>query len=128
MERFRWEGADALAPHTIVFDFTSAGPGFGKGGAGILRVDGAEVASNTIPHTIPTIMPWDETFHVGVDTRTGVAHVRYGSKAGIWTSIAGVRSSSNSGHFARRLRLAPATDVRTARWSIPLWRRFLVLV
>jgi len=73
-ERFRWDGQDPLAPgkHTIVFDFKSAGPGFGKGGSGILRVDGAEVASNTIPHTIPTIMPWDETFDVGVDTRTGV--------------------------------------------------------
>jgi arylsulfatase len=74
IERFRWEGQDALAPgkHTIVFDFKSAGPGFGKGGAGILSVDGVEVASKTIPHTIPTIMPWDETFDVGVDTRTGV--------------------------------------------------------
>jgi arylsulfatase A-like enzyme len=74
IERFRWEGPDALAPgkHTIVFDFKSAGPGFGKGGAGILSVDGVEVASKTIPHTIPTIMPWDETFDVGVDTRTGV--------------------------------------------------------
>jgi hypothetical protein len=46
--------------------------GFGKGGAGILRVDGAEVASNTIPHTILPNMPWDETFDVGVDTRKGV--------------------------------------------------------
>jgi arylsulfatase len=74
IERFRWEGQEALAPgkHTIVFDFKSAGPGFGKGGAGMLSVDGAEVASKTIPHTIPTIMPWDETFDVGVDTRTGV--------------------------------------------------------
>jgi arylsulfatase len=73
-ERFRWEGQDALEPgkHTIVFDFKSAGPGFGKGGAGILNVDGVEVASKSIPHTIPTIMPWDETFDVGVDTRTGV--------------------------------------------------------
>jgi arylsulfatase len=74
IERFRWEGEDALSPgkHTIVFDFKSAGPGFGKGGAGILSVDGVEVASKTIPHTIPTIMPWDETFDVGVDSRTGV--------------------------------------------------------
>lgn len=74
IERFRWEGQDALTPgkHTIVFDFKSAGPGFGKGGAGILSVEGVEVASKTVPHTIPTIMPWDETFDVGVDTRTGV--------------------------------------------------------
>jgi arylsulfatase len=74
MARFRWEGQEALAPgkHTIVFDFKSAGAGFGKGGAGVLQVDGAEIASNTMPHTIPSIMPWDETFDVGIDTRTPV--------------------------------------------------------
>jgi arylsulfatase len=79
MARFRWEGQDALAPgkHTIVFDFKSAGPGFGKGGAGVLQVDGTEIASKTIPHTIPSIMPWDETFDVGVDTRTGVEDADY---------------------------------------------------
>ena len=32
--RFRWEGPEALTPgkHTIAFDFTYDGPGFGKGG------------------------------------------------------------------------------------------------
>ena len=55
MERFRWEGPDALAPgkHTIVFDFTSDGPGMAKGGSGVLKVDGKEVASQKIPHTVP---------------------------------------------------------------------------
>jgi arylsulfatase A-like enzyme len=74
MERFRWEGPEVLTPgkHTIVFTFQADGPGFGKGGAGVLKVDGTEVASQKIPHTIPIIMPWDETFDVGVDTRTGV--------------------------------------------------------
>ncbi|MGH6938405.1 arylsulfatase [Hypericibacter sp.] len=74
MARFRWEGQDALAPgkHTIVFDFKSDGPGFGKGGRGVLSVDGKQVADQNIPHTIPIIMPWDETFDVGVDTRTPV--------------------------------------------------------
>ncbi len=78
-ERFRWEGQDALAPgkHTLVFDFKSDGPGFGKGGTGILKVDGVEIASKSIPHTIPSIMPWDETFDVGVDTRTGVDDADY---------------------------------------------------
>jgi hypothetical protein len=53
LERFRWEGAAALTPgkHTIVFDFKYDGPGPGKGGAGVLSVDGNEVASKTIPHT-----------------------------------------------------------------------------
>jgi arylsulfatase len=74
MERFRWEGSDALSvgKHTLVFDFKSDGPGFGKGGTGVLKVDGTEVANEKIPHTIPALMPWDETFDVGIDTRTGV--------------------------------------------------------
>jgi arylsulfatase A-like enzyme len=72
--RFRWEGASALAPgkHTLVFDFKYDGPGLGKGGTGVLKVDGREVASRQIPHTMPVIMTFDETFDVGVDTRTGV--------------------------------------------------------
>src|SRR5262249_24913160 len=55
LERFRWEGTAALTPgkHTIVFDFKYDGPGFGKGGTGVLTVDGREVASQKIPHTIP---------------------------------------------------------------------------
>jgi arylsulfatase len=74
LERFRWEGQDALAPgkHTIVFDFTYDGPGFGKGGTGVLKVDGKEVANQKVPHTVPFIMSIDETFDVGVDTRTPV--------------------------------------------------------
>jgi len=74
MARFRWEAPQVLTAgkHTITFDFKSDGPGFGKGGTGVLKVDGTEVANQKIPHTIPIIMPWDETFDVGVDTRTGV--------------------------------------------------------
>ncbi len=74
LERFRWEGPATLTPgkHTIVFDFKYDGPGFGKGGTGVLSVDGTEVASKTIPHTIPFVETIYETFDVGVDTRTGV--------------------------------------------------------
>jgi arylsulfatase len=74
LERFRWEGKDALAPgrHIIVFDFKYDGPGMAKGGTGVLSVDGKEVARTTIPHTIPALVPVDETFDVGVDTRTSV--------------------------------------------------------
>jgi arylsulfatase A-like enzyme len=85
LERFRWEGgvggivgADlfgrALKPgqHTIVFDFKYDGPGPGKGGTGVLSVDGKELAKKTIKHTIPLLMSIDETFDVGLDTRTGV--------------------------------------------------------
>jgi arylsulfatase len=75
LQRFRWDGPEALTPgkHTLVFDFKYDGPGFGKGGAGVLRVDGKEVASKKMPHTIPFIMAsMDETFDVGLDLRTPV--------------------------------------------------------
>lgn len=73
LERFRWEGP-ALSPgkHTIVFEFTYDGPGMAKGGTGVLKVDGKEVAARKIPHTVPVLFTLDETFDVGVDTRTPV--------------------------------------------------------
>ena len=74
IERFRWEGSDVLAAgkHTIEFDFASDSHNLGSGGTGVLKVDGKEVASQKIPHTVPALMPWDGTFDVGMDTRTGV--------------------------------------------------------
>ena len=74
LERFRWEGKDSLpaGKHSIVFEFTYDGPGPGKGGTGVLKVDGKEVAKAKVPHTIPFLMAIDETFDVGVDTRTPV--------------------------------------------------------
>jgi arylsulfatase A-like enzyme len=73
-ERFRWEGPAALTPgkHTIVFDFKYDGTGFGKGGTGVLSVDGKEVDRKQMPHTIPFMVSMDESFDVGVDTRYGV--------------------------------------------------------
>jgi arylsulfatase len=35
-------------------------------------VDGKEVASQRLEHTIPLILQWDETFDVGADTGTPV--------------------------------------------------------
>jgi arylsulfatase len=85
LERFRWEGGvggrigkdwfgKALKPgkHTLVFDFKYDGPGPGKGGTGVLSVDGKELARKTLKHTIPLVMTADETFDIGIDTRTGV--------------------------------------------------------
>ena len=63
--------------HTIVFDFKYDGPGPGKGGTGVLSVDGKEVARKTIPHTVPLLMAIDETFDIGVDTRTPVDDLAY---------------------------------------------------
>jgi arylsulfatase len=79
LEKFRWQGAQALTAgkHTILFDFKYDGPGMGKGGTGVLSVDGKEVASKTIPHTVPAIMTIDESFDVGVDTRTGIEDKDY---------------------------------------------------
>jgi arylsulfatase A-like enzyme len=74
LEKFRWEGPQALTPgkHSILFDFKYDGPGLAKGGTGVLSVDGKEVARKTIPHTVPALFTIDESFDVGVDTRTGV--------------------------------------------------------
>jgi arylsulfatase A-like enzyme len=74
LERFRWEGLSSLGSgkHTIVFDFKYDGPGPAKGGTGVLTVDGKEFARKTIPHTIPLLMSIDETFDIGLDTRTPV--------------------------------------------------------
>src|SRR6516165_5631199 len=79
LERFRWEGPQALTPgkHTVVFDFKYDGPGQAKGGTGVLSVDGKDVARKTIPHTIPAVMSIDESFDVGVDTRTSVEDKDY---------------------------------------------------
>ena len=74
LERSRWEGLSSLSEgkHTIVFDFKYDGPGLAKGGTGVLSVDGKEVARKTIEHSIPFLMPADESFDVGLDTRTPV--------------------------------------------------------
>jgi hypothetical protein len=55
-----------------VFDFKYYGPGSGKGGTGVLTVDGNEIDRKKIEHTIPLAMCIDETFDVGIDTRTPV--------------------------------------------------------
>jgi hypothetical protein len=73
-----WEGPELTGgKHIIVFDFKTEGPGLGKGGTGVLSVDGQEVARKSMEHTTPITFPEDETFDIGQDTRTGVALVEY---------------------------------------------------
>jgi arylsulfatase A-like enzyme len=82
LKRYRWEGGvggadwlgSSLKPgkHTIAFDFKYDGPGPGKGGTGVLSVDGKALSTQKIDHTIPLLMSIDETFDVGADTRTPV--------------------------------------------------------
>ena len=78
LKRTVWSGPE-LGPgrHTIVFEFTSAEPGLGKGGTGVLKVDGKEVARNTMENSTPITFPEDETFDIGSDTRTGVAMLEF---------------------------------------------------
>jgi arylsulfatase len=82
LKRYRFEGgvgaADwlgkSLAPgkHTIAFDFKYDGPGLGKGGTGVLTVDGKVLSRQKMEHTIPFIMALDESLDIGMDTRTPV--------------------------------------------------------
>ena len=82
LKRYRWEGGvgaedwlgRSLNPgkHTIAFDFKYDGPGLGKGGTGVLTVDGRVVSRQKVEHTIPFLMALDESLDVGMDTRTPV--------------------------------------------------------
>jgi arylsulfatase len=71
----RWAGDGpplTAGKHTIEFDFKISGPGIAQGGTGVLKVDGKELRTLSIPKTVPFILPPGETFDVGMDTRTGV--------------------------------------------------------
>ncbi len=85
LKRVRWEGPEALAPgkHAVEFDFKYDGlgaatlafnnmSGIGRGGTGVLKVDGKQVANQKMEHTLPLILQWDETFDIGSDTGTPV--------------------------------------------------------
>ena len=90
LKRIKWEGQDALTPgrHTVTFDFKYNGlgagtlafnnfSGVGQGGTGTLSVDGKVVATQSMEHTLPMILQWDESFDVGSDTLTGVNDADY---------------------------------------------------
>ena len=78
LKRTIWSGpALDAGKHTIVFDFKYDGPGLGKGGTGVLSVDGKEVARKSMENSTPITFPEDETFDIGQDTRTGVAMLEY---------------------------------------------------
>ena len=78
LKRTTWTGPVLKAgTHTIRFDFKYNGPGFGKGGTGVLYVDGVEADRKSLEHTTPIMFPEDESFDVGLDTRTPVALLEY---------------------------------------------------
>ena len=90
LNRIKWAGPDALTPgnHTVEFDFKYNGlgvgtllynnmSGLGQPGTGTLSVDGKVVATQEMPHTLPMILQWDESFDIGSDTLTGVNDADY---------------------------------------------------
>jgi hypothetical protein len=78
LQRTAWEGPElAAGKHTIVFDFKPDSPGLGKGGTGVLSVNGKEAARKSMEHTTPLTFPEDETFDIGQDTRTPLALLEY---------------------------------------------------
>ncbi|KHK01338.1 hypothetical protein [Desulfovibrio sp. TomC] len=89
LKRVRWEGPE-LTPgkHVLEFDFAYDGlgigtlafnnfSGVGRGGTGVLKVDGQTVDSQKMEHTLPFILQWDEALDVGLDTLTGVNDADY---------------------------------------------------
>ena len=46
--------------------------GIGRSGTGTLKVDGKEISTQKMEHTVPIILQFDETFDVGADTGTPV--------------------------------------------------------
>ena len=71
---FRWKDKSALTPgsHKLVFSFVYDGGGFGKGGVGTLSVDGSEVDTHRLEHTVPITWPIFEGLDVGGDYSTPV--------------------------------------------------------
>jgi arylsulfatase A-like enzyme len=90
LKHVRWVAPEALTPgrHTVQFDFKYDGLGYGtlafndlsgigRGGTGVLRVDGKDVATEKMEHTLPIIMQFDEAFDIGSDTLTSVNDADY---------------------------------------------------
>jgi arylsulfatase len=85
LKRQKWQAPDTVAPgkHTVEFDFKYDGlgggtlafnnmSGIGRSGTGVLKVDGKEVLTQKMEHTIPLILQWDESMDFGSDTGTPV--------------------------------------------------------
>ena len=60
---------DGLGMATLAFDNVS---GIGRGGTGILKVDGKVVAEQKMEQSLPITLAWDENLDVGSDTGTPV--------------------------------------------------------
>jgi arylsulfatase len=80
-----YSNRNAHLKHTLDFDFKYDGlgigtlaynnlSGIGRSGIGVLKVDGKEVARETMERTLPLILQWDENFDIGADTGTPVSN------------------------------------------------------
>jgi len=89
LERVRWEGP-ALTPgkHVVEFDFRYDGlgmgtlafndfSGIGRGGTGVLKVDGNAVSTQRMERSLPFTLQWDENLDIGSDTLTSVNDADY---------------------------------------------------
>lgn len=65
---------EPLAPgkHTVTYDFAYDGGGAGKGGTGVIKVDGVKVTEGRLERTQPGIFSVDDLADVGVDLGTPV--------------------------------------------------------
>jgi hypothetical protein len=77
LQRTKWQGpAVSAGKHTVEFDFKYDGlgaetlaynnvSGIGRGGTGTLKVDGKEVSTQKIEHTLPMAKPLDTVVNIG---------------------------------------------------------------
>jgi hypothetical protein len=81
MLQHSWEAAIAACPvlryscpgANLGVRLRGTGPsGIGRGGTGVLKVDGKAVATQIMEQSLPFILQWDENFDVGADTGTPV--------------------------------------------------------
>jgi hypothetical protein len=109
----------------------------------VLRVDGADVDTKQIPHTIAFLITFDETFDVGMDTRSGVNDADYHVPFAFTGKINKItvkpgpeqfteedRQPGGSGNWVRALlslsRVIDAINVQIGKWCA--WAILLAVV
>ena len=78
----------AAGEHTLRYEFAYDGGGVGKGGVGVLSVDGEKVGEARIERTVPFIFSADDLMDIGTDTGTPVTE-DYGTPKGRFTGAVG---------------------------------------
>ncbi len=66
--------------YTITYDFAYEGGGFGKGGIGVIKVNGTKVAEGRLDKTQPGIFSVDDLADIGLDEGTPVGNYRVPGK------------------------------------------------